>query len=639
MRFYGIDTEASCMGKTHEKGDVHTVQVCSNVGEHTGRVFWNPQDFKEWYFYNVRPRPRIFYAYTLPFEFGSLAAWELLDFEDGRGRPPWQHWADEPINLFYIKIGRTRVPVFDIRIFFYQLRYGNNYLTSLRALGDFLSDFYGEDVHKLETPLPEHEFGKRPPRTRAEIERFERYGIRDAYICAKAAQWVHENIINKWFNGQLDIRKIYSFGTVARHYFTLPKINKIKRYGKKVVVEFPNLWHRRIYESTYAGRSEAFYTGNVGRAFYNDVSSLYPVSIIKTQCLLIKNVTESLTARKDTLLGRASWERFYEATGYPYGWVLGDFRSNDDLWALPVKVGDNNWYVTGVLKNALYNILDLQSSNAEVMNVDRVLVPVFDKSQPQIKRMARYEMLAKIKLYGEYKSQIEKYFIKNTVNALSGVIGASHPFGAHTNIPAYNTLLAMSHLFMSRIFHKYHSRDHPILYTDTDSFFWHAPVNQTVEQCEPFPDLPFQTLDTVPLKVELKAESRPEGCVIFRGKMYYQNENSFAFSGWKPFPQYYVQIVKNKLTNAVVERQISRKWRTRDKRALSLRVGRWFIVREHWNLAKIKEIFRADDKRVRSTYDSYQLFLDGKKVSSRAPTTDDVFNALNRKKWEVAVLF
>jgi len=628
--FYGIDSEASASGAERMSEDIHTIQICSSKGEQSGRVFWKAEDFKEW-FRHKNSRPEIFFAFTIAFEYGSLAAWELLRAIDERGHAPWQNWSDKPINLFYIQIDRTRIPVYDVRSLFFQLRYGNTYLTNLRAVADYLSDFYGEDVHKLDEPLGE-DFGKRAPAP-SERRYFEAYGIRDAYICAKAAQWIHENILEKWLKSAVPITKIYSWGTVAKHFFNLPKINKVVRYGSRYYVEFPNLWHQRIFDSTFAGRSEAFATGNVGQVFYNDVSSLYPTSIIQTQCLLIRDV-QQWHGKTDALLGKINTERFFEATGTPYGWILGDFQVTDDLWSLPIKVGANNCYVTGTFRNMLYNSLDLEAGRAEVLNVDRVLVPVFADEHKDL--MKKYEQLTETKLQGTYASEIEKYCIKSTLNSTSGILGKSHPsFGDTTNIPAYNIMLGQSHLYMSEIFHKYHTAEHPIVYCDTDSFFWFRPVAETVRECEPYPTLPFQVLDTVPLKVEVKGKSRKEGTVIFRGKMYYQNKKSLAFSSWKPFPKFFYQIIKTRPTEITIERQVSRKWRTRDKKATTLKVGRWFIKEEPWNLQKLEEIFRADTKRWRPTNNSYALFLNDERADSRAWTIDETFDMLEKTAWIV----
>jgi len=131
----------------------------------------------------------------------------------------------------------------------------------------------------------------------------------------------------------------------------------------------------------------------------------------------------------------------------------------------------------------------------------------------------------------------------------------------------------------------------------------------------------------------VKGTTRPEGCVIFRNKMYYQSAEdigrglkySQARGGWKGDPRDYVNIVENKLTTAIVHTQVTRKWKTRDKKAAILKTGRWYTMKEQWNLPKIKRIFRADYKRYRTPkgkdpsradYDIYQLHLDDEMQAS-----------------------
>jgi hypothetical protein len=329
----------------------------------------------------------------------------------------------------------------------------------------------------------------------------------------------------------------------------------------------------------------------------------------------------------DDLLGRFSWEKFHEVTGYPYGWIQGDFTTEDDLWRLPVKVGVNNHYVIGTLRNRLYNTLDLEAANAPVERVDSVLVPVFSGEREFVTPMRKYEQLADIKLNNRYKSEIEKFCLKCSLNACSGVLGKSHPrFGATTNLPAYNVMLGQSHLYMSEIFHRYA----PIFYIDTDSAFTREPVNMVIRDCTPYPTLLFQLLDSVPLEVGVKGEG---DTVIFRGKMYWQSDESFAFSGWKPFPQYFTRIIHEKPVEIEVERQIQRKWRTRDKSVTSFKVGRWWVKREKWDIEKLKRIFRADNKRCRYDYDSYGLFLRGDSCNSRAWRADELMQKRGRSRW------
>ena len=108
-----------------------------------------------------------------------------------------------------------------------------------------------------------------------------------------------------------------------------------------------------------------------------------------------------------------------------------------------------------------------------------------------------------------------------------------------------------------------------------------------------------------------------------------------GFSAWKPFPQYFTKIIHEKPREITVERQVKRKWKKRDKNATALKVGRWFIIKEKWNLQKLKQIFRANTKRHRSTYNSYQLFLDDRKASSKAWNVEEMIEHYSKTPWTV----
>jgi hypothetical protein len=108
-----------------------------------------------------------------------------------------------------------------------------------------------------------------------------------------------------------------------------------------------------------------------------------------------------------------------------------------------------------------------------------------------------------------------------------------------------------------------------------------------------------------------------------------EGTDTSAYSAWKPFPKFFHQITQQKLREIDVERQVSRKWHTRDQKATVLKVGRWFIVREHWDFEKLQQIFKADHKRCRPTYDSYPLFLEDKSANSRAWTSQEVLQHMN----------
>jgi len=50
-----------------------------------------------------------------------------------------------------------------------------------------------------------------------------------------------------------------------------------------------------------------------------------------------------------------------------------------------------------------------------------------------------------------------------------------------------------------------------------------------------------------------------------------------------------------------------------------------------YNLDKIKDLFKADNKRYRDTYDSYQLFLDNRMEPSRAWTVEEYYRLLHNR--------
>jgi hypothetical protein len=650
--YWGIDSEGLGASLDVRTDDLHSIQVCSSAGEQTGHAFRSKDEFLAWYngLTSVQ-RPRRFYAFTLSYEFGSLAAWELLGASNAKGKFPWQNWLEEPKNLFYIQPGRKKFPVYDTRCLFGTLAKDKQQPSSLRSLGDYLSQFYNVDAHKLPTPLGK-EFGLRAP-TEAEWPEFAKYGVRDSYICALAGKWINDVVVEGWLNGTVPLESLFSWGTVAKDYLALPKVGHVRYRDKNgtAVVGYDSEWFYRIQnEACTAGRSDAFITGLCGNLFYNDVSSLYPISAIHTQCFLIRNIRE-WDEDKARLLGPITSERFYEVTGSPYGWIQGDFSTQDDLWGLPIRRRDQNWFVSGEnFRSFLYHVLELEAANAQATHISHVLLPVFVRApssdpimladpdflaksnerkaeERHIESMRRYEALTTTKLEGQYRSAVEKECIKATVNSGTGILGQSrHGIVETTNPLAYSTLLGESHLIMSRIYHKYDSPKHRIAYGDTDSFFWDEPVEGTIEFLEPYPTLPYQIDRPLPLTIGVKGTSRPEGCAIFRGKLYYQSETSQAFSGWKPEPRSFREIVEGRLQECEVIRQTTRKWRTRDRSVTHLRVGRWWLRKERWDLTKIKRIFRADDKRCRVSRDSYQLFLDGQSQPSRAWTLEESYS-------------
>jgi hypothetical protein len=637
-----------------QRDDIHLVTVCPSNDETKGQAFESPNEFRKWYndAFSGISRPKRFYSFTLPFEYGTMLGWELLNVNE-----PQQSWTDEPLNLFYIDPlkNKRKIPVIDTRAYFSQILHDKRASANLKALGKEMSDHFKVDAHKFDNPM-EEAFGTRKP-THEEMPTLVEYGIRDAYIAALAGEWIEENIIDGWLAGKnAKIEDIVSWGTVAKEYLDLPRVAQY-RYTQqgtgRQILGFYNKWNYQIMNNAiFAGRSEAFCTGNLGKVYYCDVSSLYPCSIVKSQAMRIKEVEKIPSERWPRLLGKMTWEEFNEATDKPYGWIKGTFRTSDDLWGLPTRCSSDEdedesglvIYATGIV-HGFYHTLDLEASNAVVLDVEYALGPVFDNdpSSKYNQSADLYEGLLDKKLSGNL-DPIEETCLKLTLNAASGKIGEhQHGISHSTNPPAYSTLLAQSHTIMSKIMHKYHSPASPIFYTDTDSIFTRQKVEGIIDYLEPYPNMPYRKIDKLPLKLKIKGTTRPEGCVIFRNKMYYQSPESVAHhtsyslarGGWKGDPSDYSNIVENKLGVATVRSQVARKWKTKDKKAAMLKTGRWYTKKEQWNLPKIKRIFRADYKRNRTPegkdgnpgyYDSYQLHLDDRMQMSRAWRYDEVLD-------------
>ena len=158
-----------------------------------------------------------------------------------------------------------------------------------------------------------------------------------------------------------------------------------------------------------------------------------------------------------------------------------------------------------------------------------------------------------------------------------------------------------------------------VYYTDTDSFFTDHKIERVM-----FNLTSIDSEWTIPVKVDVKGESDQYGTMIFRSKHYYQNPNVFAIQGWKCFIDDWFKIVHELPRVIKLRRQIKRTFRTRDKKAKELRIGRWKVIKENYNIDRLEKLFKADDKRIRSDYNSYRLCQQKKAVKSRAWTWQEL---------------
>lgn len=568
-------------GRANED-DVHSLQISD--GYDRNLIFWNRESFYEWL---KKQRPRLMYTWSVRPEFGSLMAWELI------GAKAYSHDMDRVQRFELTRPDGKKALVLDIQPFFKELGFG-----SLEKAGRFLSELTNENLLKHEKP---EYLGKRPP-TETERSYFAEYALQDAKVTARAAEWFNENMIGRFMGVKMASRKLkpfHSFGTIAKNYFKLPQVNV--RMGRKTLVRVGD---QMIHdEATFAGRSEAFVTGYIGPAVYNDVSKLYPVASVATDALRIKGVKP---------LDSISLARVTNPSDLqPYGWISGLFKTSNDLWGLPVRGLQRNYYVTGVV-HGLFHTFDLTAAKAEILETHMAYLPNFREDR------AIHDEHAKLvqKCLEKNMPRVEYLFFKGVTNSLSGKLGQSDPISVYSNYPAYSTIVAKAHLIMSELFDK---APKPIYGMDTDSIF--SPISMAGRYGE-LSDLAGQY--SVPLIIDEKGRNDEYGLIMFRSKHYYLNEGSVAHHAWQPLYEDWLKIVKSLPETAEIRRQVKGTFKTRAAKAKTLQIGRWYIENETMKPDQLVELFSADDKRVRSTNDSYTLARDHKSVGSRALTMTEL---------------
>ena len=584
-KYWGVDSEYLSAGKRIED-DV--INIGFSDGYNDNRAYRNAADAKQ--FLEHKRLTRL-YTWTLRPEFGTFACWRLLGVEDPTKAVDIE---SETIQRFtVVRASGHKTLVLDIQPFFKPLGLG-----SLAQAAKFLLEYQNDpSLYKVE--MPESWFGNRRPKTDNEWRLMDERVKQDARVTSRLAEFLEQTLLPR-FILKPNLKKLYSWGTVSRRAFRFPQINP--RQGRSIIVKN---WHLTIHElAEFAGRNEAFSTGCLPPTHYLDVPSLYPISVIASDCLRIVDV-EPMTQTELDAISKPS-------DCYPYGWLCGSFDSMDDLWGLPARSLKRNYYVTGRLFG-LYHSLDLQASKAKIHELAFGFKPVFAPSRVM---HDIYANLTLQKLEGRYVDLLEKYGIKQIVNDALGSLGMSKPQPSSTsNFPAYSTGLAMSHLIMSRLFDL---APKPIHYIDTDSLF----VEKKLEG-EMFTLTDLEGKITVP--VVLEERTFAEQPYVFRSKLYYLNPDNYAvqavhieFSDW-------LKIVTNLPDKTTAQRQIRGTIRTKSKKAKELQFGRWFYEQQELAATDLATMFKADDKRCRETYDSYALCREKRFVGSRAWTAKEFY--------------
>ena len=563
IKFWAFDSEFLMSGRASAPEDVHTVQFSDGESSY---VLESAEALKRW-LYEHRTL-RTLYGFVILPDMGSLEEWSV----------PVKIWSRGTQHIGQIKLGAANVYVYDARSLFSTF--------GLRKLEDV-----GKAVGVLKLPKPEW-LGLRKWETEVEHEDFKLYAAQDAIITSLGVKWL-------WDKCRADPMLHASAGTLAKDEFKLP--NRLKRIKKRVTL--PPL-EQLVKNSTFAGRSEGFITGFTPNVAYNDVKSLYPVSIVASRTLQIIGA-ESCNP-KDLVISRNLNET-------RFGWIEGSFRTNNDLWGLPLRA-QNNIYVTGTVQG-FYHTFDLAAAKAEILNVAHAYKPIFSKMQRRIHDKFADYCLRRV----EKRLNIDESMLaKAILNALSGKLGQSHPIARTSNFYAYSTLLAYSHLIMSWLFNKC---DIPIIAMDTDSIFMQRDLSGK------YADLTDGNV-SLPLIMEVKGKG---DLAFFRSKSYILKGAEIVYGrhAWRYWTEDYLKLWSGDIESLTTRQDIKHTLLTRQREALKMAKGRWRTQPVTLDLLKIKELLKADLKRRREDYDSYKLVQLRKNVTSVSWRYEDILAAQN----------
>ena len=554
--FWAFDSEFMMSGRAGDPADVHSVQFSNGVLDHSF-CLESADALKDWL--RSHRYVKVMYGFNCLCDLGSVEEWLGSNHVIIRRRGVQTRGV--------ISFGGARIKVYDARPLLQAF--------GLRRLADC-----GEFIGFLKLPKPEW-LGLRKWQNSAEHNDFVEYALADAVITSRVVKYLYDRFT-------ADPEKHSSAGTLSAKVFRLPR--RLKRRKKTVIV---SPLEQKVRLSSFAGRSEGFVTGFTPNVVYNDVSSLYPCSIAVTRCLNIIGAQSCLPS--DVAVSD-------DLNEPRYGWLDGVFETDNDLWGLPLR-GRSNFYATGRIQG-FYHTFDLAAAKAKVLSVAHAYKPVFKSS---LRHKAYVELLLK-RLEGVIPEG-ERMFCKAVLNSLFGKLGQSHPRPARTsNFFAFSTVVAHAHFVMSKLFDRCPSK---ILGTDTDSIFSQSDMSGKH----------FELTDgeySVPVIMDVKGKG---DLAFFRSKNYLlrQSDGKFVYGrhGWQYWVEDFFKLWDG-VTELTTRRDIKHTLLTRERAALKMAKGRWRTKIVNLDLSKIKGLLRADLKRQRPDYDSYQLFLDRKNVDSQA---------------------
>jgi len=597
-----FDSEFLISGAKHKDGDVQVISFDDGLGDplvdpyplnesnkHTF-VFESPEEVRE--FIRCRRRTlKIVYGFVALCDIGSLKSW--LPTFNRRGKETVQTKKIGARHSANVRYAGAKFRIIDAHTLLKSFGFNRLY-----ACGDWLG------IPKLVKP---DFLGICDPATEQERIDFIRYAGIDAIITSRIVAWIIENY-------DADPAKLVSSGTKAKEYFHFPKrLSKVgTRYKPTAVEQF-------VKQSTFAGRNEVFQNGLTRKAYYNDVASLYPCSMALIRAFMIKSFQKCKLSDLDTT-GSLDVTEEKETR---FGWVSGVFETHNDVWGLPMR-GLRNYYLTGKIQG-MYSTFDIGAAKAKVLYANRCYRPIFRQDRSSHDKMT--EMLLE-KLVGRC-DKVRKRFIKGVLNSASGKLGQSKPVPAATsNYLAYNLLLGHSHLIMSKAFDRCLQMGGRILGMDTDSVFSDVKIQGEmfrVKNC-------YGT--EIPILMDVKASGdlvywRSKKYIIWdRSKPFKMTKNPhYARAGWHYPAEDFIKLFDADLDELRTRMDIKHTLLTRTKAAHKLLLGHWRTKPKTLDLAKIKMLLMADDKRDRgeeSNYDSYRLVRNKRNAPSHSWNFDKV---------------
>lgn len=403
---------------------------------------------------------------------------------------------------------------------------------------------------------------------------FKRYAMKDAEITYRFAEKICKDL-------KIPPNKIFTPASYSATYIEIPK--RYIRHNGRVII--PPI-EEKIRYNTFAGRSECFLNGYLENYVYLDVASLYPASLLISEALKINKIVEC----NPNELNLTDCNHFGD-----YGWIEGEFSSKNDMWGLPVRVTTThqNRYVTGRV-SGFFHTYDILAARAKPVKVTKCYKPEFK----ELPAYQTYYSLFRKKIEKKYTNIEDKNLTKMVLNSLTGKLAQNKPVPALTsNFGAYQTIVACSHLIMSNIFEMCDSQH--IAGMDTDSVF--IPDYDKLSGC-------VATYNNIPIILDIKHDVGD--LVYLRSKMYsFLDGKGVAYHGWRYGYKSFIDLFSGQITDTIsLMKPIKRTLKTREKEALKMPIGFWSAKKIVKNKDEIVQLCRADLKRNRENYNSFELF-------------------------------